>query len=164
MNHSHLALQHLIRNLDTPGRRRQRPGGPGWLPEFVDQVAELFEPFLDVGRVGFECTPGENRWEISMYLGCTEQVGGKSDGAARPVAFQFNLTQLPSIFDEIELLDWNAFPPGALVEGGESGDRSFIRALGRYRDSRLCLRIFSLPPRDAGPGMRQYADGSWEPA
>lgn len=164
MSHSHLALQHLIQKLDSPGYRRSRSTGPQWLAEFVDQVAELFEPFVDVGRVGFECSPGEDRWEIAMYLGCTELVGGRADGEVRSVAFQFNVAGLNSIFDAIESLHWNAFPAGASVDEGPQEDRTFVGVVGRYRDSRLRLRVFSRPPRDAGPGMRQFPDGSWEPA
>ena len=58
VSHSHLALQHLIRKIESPEYRAARNSGPLWLPDFVDQVAELFEPFVDVGRVGFECAPG----------------------------------------------------------------------------------------------------------
>jgi hypothetical protein len=157
-------LQQLIHHLDSPASRRQRASGPLWLSEFVDQIAELFEPFIDVGRVGFECSPGDERWEVAMYLGGTESVGGRCDGEVRTVAFQFDVQALYSIFDEIESLHWNAFPPGAAIGDSGPGDRSFVGALGRYRDSRLRLRVYCLPPEGVGPGMRQYPDGSWEPA
>jgi cation diffusion facilitator CzcD-associated flavoprotein CzcO len=54
VSHSHIALQHLISKIDSAEPRSKRATGPLWLPEFVDQVAELFEPFVDVGRVGFD--------------------------------------------------------------------------------------------------------------
>jgi hypothetical protein len=164
VSHSHIALQHLISKIDSAEPRSKRTTGPVWLPEFVDQVAELFEPFVDVGRVGFECAPNTERWEISMFLGSTEVVGGKVDGEVRPVAFQFDLVRLETIFDHIDECHWSAFPAGtaaddAVVHGGE---RSFVTIVGRYRENGLRLRVFCTPPGDVTPGLRQYADGSWE--
>src|SRR5262249_41648670 len=75
VSHSTLALQHLINKIDTARPWPKRVAAPVWLPEFVDQVAELFEPFVDVGRVGYECAPNTERWELSMFLGSTEVVG-----------------------------------------------------------------------------------------
>lgn len=164
VSHSHLALQHLINKIDSPGYRRPRSSGPVWLPEFVDQIAELFEPFVDIGRVGYECTPSEDRWEISMYLGGTELVGGKVDGEIRTVAFQFNLVTLQGVFDGIDEFTWNAFPAGTFPEGTNSRDRSFIAVNGRYREHLIRLRVHCTAPQETGPGMRQYPDGTWEPA
>lgn len=164
MSHSHLALQHLIHKIDSAGPRTKRLNGPVWLPEFVDQVAELFEPFVDVGRVGFECAPNTERWEISMYLGSTEVVGGRVDGELRPVAFQFDLARLETIFDRIDECHWSAFPAGS-VEGNDepfAAERSYITIVGCYRENLLRLRVVGTPPADTAPGLRQYADGSWE--
>lgn len=163
MSHSHLALQHLIKKVESPEYRRSRSAGPDWLPAFVDQVAELFEPFVDVGRVGFECAAGEERWEISMYLGGTELVGGKLDGDVQPVAFQFNVQLLPSVFDAVDSFHWNAFPAGSFPEGSDPRDRSFLAVTGRAHASEIRLRIFCAAPVESGPGMRQYPDGTWEP-
>ncbi|MSR60722.1 MAG: hypothetical protein EXS05_24295 [Planctomycetaceae bacterium] len=164
MSHSHLALQHLIKKIESPEYRRTRSAGPEWLPEFVDQVAELFEPFVDVGRVGYECAAGEDRWEISMYLGGTEMVGGKADGKTQPVAFQYNLLSLPAIFESVDAFYWNAFPAGTFPEGTDPRDRSFLSVTGRVRQSEVRLRVFCTAPDESGPGMRQYPDGTWEPA
>ena len=164
VSHSHLALQHLIWKIESPEYRAARNSGPLWLPEFVDQVAELFEPFVDVGRVGFECSPGADRWEISMYLGQTELLGGRFDGQTRAVAFQFDLLALSGLFTKVLALQWNAFPATQDEEGQEpSTEWSFINVVGTYAESTVRLKIYGTPPRDAGPGMRQLADGSWEP-
>jgi hypothetical protein len=164
VSHSHLALQHLINKIDSAGSRPKRLTGPVWLPEFVDQVAELFEPFVDVGRVGFECVPNTERWDVSMYLGSTEVVGGRVDGELRPVAFQFDLARLETIFDRIDECHWSAFPAGTVAEDAEpvAAERSFVTIVGRYRENLLRLRVFGAPPADTAPGLRQYADGTWE--
>lgn len=164
MSHSHIALQHLIHKLDSAEPRSKRSSGPIWLPEFVDQVAELFEPFVDLGRVGYECAPSTERWEISMFLGATEVVGGKVDGEIRPVAFQFDVTRLETIFDDVDDCRWSVFPAGTIDDEAEfsSGERSYLAVSGRYRDNLLRLRVFCTPPAESAPGLRQYTDGSWE--
>ncbi|MBI3861879.1 MAG: hypothetical protein HY290_08275 [Planctomycetia bacterium] len=164
MSHSHLALQHLIHQIDTAGPRQKRATPPAWLPEFVDQVAELFEPFVDVGRVGYECTPSTERWEISMYLGATEAVGGKVDGEVRSVAFQFDLQRLSAIFDAVDEFRWNAFPSGTtdVDQGVPSSERTFVSVNGRFHDNTVRLRLFCTPPAEVSPGLRHFADGTWE--
>ncbi|HLJ10428.1 MAG TPA: hypothetical protein VKU82_04530, partial [Planctomycetaceae bacterium] len=158
VSHSHIALQHLITQLDAAAPSPKRPPGPHWLPEFVDQVAELFEPFVDVGRVGYECAPNAERWEIAMYLGSTEVMGGKVDGEVRPVAFQFDLARLETIFDRVDECRWSAFPAGTIDDESQThaGERSFITVVGRYRDHVLRLRVFGAPPPEVAPGLRQY--------
>jgi hypothetical protein len=140
VSHSHIALQHLISKIDSAEPRAKRATGPVWLSEFVDQIAELFEPFVDVGRVGFECAPNTERWEISMFLGSTEVVGGKVDGEVRPVAFQFDLVRLETIFDHIDECHWSAFPAGTAADDADvqGRERSFVTIVGRYRENR-CL-------------------------
>ncbi len=164
MSHSHIALQHLISKIDSAGQRPKRSTGPVWLAEFVDAIAELFEPFVDVGRVGYECAPTTDRWDISMYLGNTEVVGGRVDGEVRPVAFQFDLVRLETVFDAVDECKWSAFPGGTVGEDAEAlgCERSYLTIIGRYRENVLKLRVFGTPPAEAAPGLRQYADGSWE--
>lgn len=164
MSHSHLALQHLIHKIDSAEPRQKRSTAPAWLPEFVDRVADLFEPFIDVGRVGYECAPSTERWEISMYLGATEAVGGRVDGEVRSVAFQFDLAGLHSVFDQVDEFRWSAFPVGTVGQDEQThgGEHSFIALVGRYGDNMLRLRVFCTPPAEVSPGLRQYADGTWE--
>jgi hypothetical protein len=164
VSHSHIALQHLISKIDSTGPKSKRSTAPVWLAEFVDQIAESFEPFVDVGRVGYECAPNTERWEIAMYLGSTEVVGGRVDGELRPVAFQFDVVRLETVFDRVDECRWSAFPAGTVGDGAESYsvERSYLTIMGRYRDNLLKLRVFCTPPAEAAPGLRHYADGSWE--
>jgi len=165
VSHSHLALQHLINKIDSAGPRQKRSSGPDWLAAFVDQVAELFEPFIDVGRVGYECVPQADRWDVSMYLGSTEAVGGKVDGEVRAVAFEFDILRLNSIFEQVDELRWSAFPAGTADRdaNGNPGERSFVAVACRYQDAAVRLKVFCTPPTEVSPGLRHYADGTWEP-
>lgn len=163
MSHSHLALQHLFKKIDAPDARTKRAPRPAWLAEFVDQVAELFEPFTDMGRVGFECAAGEEQWEVGMYLGGTELVGGREDGRLRHIAFQFDLLRLPVLFDSVESFSWNVYPEGAVDPNSSIGRGSYISVVGKRGDTALRLRVYGTAPEEVGPGLRQYSDGSWEP-
>jgi hypothetical protein len=157
-------LQHLIHKIDNAGPRQKRVAPPAWLPDFVDEAAELFEPYIDVGRVGYECSPSAERWDVSMYLGATEAVGGRADGEIRSVAFQFDLLRLGAIFEPIDEFHWNAFPRGttSLEEDVRAGERSFVSVTGRYRSHQIRLRVFCTPPAEVSPGLRHFADGTWE--
>lgn len=161
MSHSHLPLQHLLKKIETAGPSPRRNVRPAWMTELIDSVAELFEPFTDVGRVGFECRLTDDHWEVSMYLGKTEFVGGKADGEMKTVDFQFDLLKLNQLFTQIHVMTWSAFP-GA--DGSEDrSECSFVSMDGIYRENTVRLRIFSAPPEQAGPGLRQHVDGTWEP-
>lgn len=163
MSHSHLALQHLFKKIDSPDARLRRAPRPAWLAGFVDQVAELFEPFTDMGRVGFECAAGEERWEVGMYLGGTELVGGRDDGRLKHVAFQFDLTRLTGLFDSVDSFVWNVHPDAGEEANSNTSGGSCIAIVGRHGDVVLQLQIFSSAPGEVGPGLRKYVDGTWEP-
>lgn len=161
MSHSHIPVRHLLKQVEIyRATRAGRDGRPGWVTDFIDRVAELFEPFTDVGRVGFECQLDEDRWVIGMYLGTTEIVGGPEDGFSRATNFQFDLGSLLQRFGEIDRFLWSAFPDSG---ADDAQARSFVTIDGRVEGRPLRLRIFSVPPRDAGPGFRQYADGRRDP-
>ena len=128
---------------------------------FVDCIAELFEPFTELGRVGFECRPTTDElWEISMYLGRNEVVGGSHDGEAQCVDFQFDIRGLMNLFEEITAFHWNTFP---VPSAEKSADRSCLVLEGRYSETGIRLKIFSVPPEESAPGLRMHPDGSWEP-
>jgi hypothetical protein len=64
----------------------------------------------------------------------------------------------------VDEFHWNAFPAGTTDAEQEAkiGERSFVSVNGRYRDNTLRLRIFGTPPAEVSPGLRHFADGSWE--
>jgi hypothetical protein len=161
LSHSHLAIRHLIRQIDEYAARRQ--GGrtiPDWLTGFIQHAAELFEPFRGMARPGFECAFVEARWEISIFLGKTERVGGPDDGAQSPVNFSFDVQRLIGLFDEIQSVRWNAFPDCGLC-AEEQIDLSFLVAEGVVSGEPVALQVLAGPPEDAGPALKQYGDGSY---
>ncbi|HUG90416.1 MAG TPA: hypothetical protein VML55_06265 [Planctomycetaceae bacterium] len=167
MSHSHIPVRHLIRQLDTlRSGRKPRDRRPDWLVEFINAAADRFDPLAGVGRVGFESRAVEGRWEVVLYLGSTEVVGGAQDGESLPAAFSFDLLGLLRSFTQVQQLSWTARPRGGDEDGGDGGEGGADRRLdarvtieGFVGEQPLLLQVCSLPPEEAGPGFRQYANG-----
>ena len=163
MSHSHIPVQHLLKQVELyKAKRNNRDVRPGWVTEFVEQVAELFEPLEDDGRVGFDCQLCEQRWQVSLFLGATEQVGGQDDGRLEYANFQFDLKRLLDCFEEIDRFRWTAYPAG--LDGEDETSPSSITLDGRVAGESLRLQIHSHPPQDAGPGFRRSKGGRSEPS
>jgi hypothetical protein len=158
-----MPVQHLLKQVEIyKSRKTQRDNRPEWVTEFIEQVAELFEPLSDDGRVGFDCQLLNDEWVIGLYLGSTELVGGPRDGQIRLNNFQFDLHSLIGSFCNIDSLIWDAIP--APAEEANSDQRSSITVTGRVGENNLQLQIFSTPPSNASPGFRELADGTRQPS
>lgn len=158
---SHLAIRHLIRHV---AERRQNGIGqpilPKTLAQFIDDVCQLFEPLTGVARAGYECMFGGDRWEISVFLGEQEAVGGPQDGELAPVNFRFDVAGLTHMFERVHAVNWNAIPS---THGANDGlFESFLTIDGVAAGERISLQVHALAPRDIGPGMRQHLDGRLE--
>jgi hypothetical protein len=156
--HSHLLVQHLLKQLEHHQRdRRDRQRRPEWLSAFVHQTAALFEPMTGVGRVGAQCEFTDAGWEARLYLGSTEIVGGKNDGHAQLISFELDFVRLSEAFTRLDDFRWNV---AAAADGGNS---SFVALRGMVDHHTVCLKVYSRPPKEAGPAFRQHSDGSLDP-
>jgi hypothetical protein len=160
LSHSHLAIRHLIRQVEDYAGRRGERKAPAWVVEFVEQAAALFEPFSGVARPGFECCRAEDRWEIALFLGKTEVVGGPNDGHLSPVNFMFDVAALSRLFARVDALRWNAFPDCHVCNEGEM-DLSFLVAEGEVKGELVSVQVHAGPPHAAGPALKRYSDGSY---
>jgi hypothetical protein len=152
---SHLLVQHLLKQLEQHKRERQnRQRRPEWLSVFVHQAAALFEPMSGVGRVGSQCEVVDEKWEVRLYLGATEIVGGKNDGHSQLVSFELDLARLNQLFSKVEEFHWSV---SAAADGGNS---SFVSMKGLVDQYSIGLKVYSRPPKEAGPAFRQHSDGS----
>lgn len=162
MTHSHIPVNHLLKQLETyRTNRAQRDVRPQWVSDFIDAAAQLFEPFSDVGRVGFDCQLTEDCWNVDLYLGRTEIVGGKQDGQVRSNGFRLDLLPLLELLTEVDHCSWNVIPDPQ--SEGELPD-SFLTVEGTIDGQPIRLQVDSVPPPDAGPGIRAFPDGRIEPA
>lgn len=143
------------------GRRSIKPQRPAWLSEFVDRLAQRFEPFSGVARVGYECMQSDQVWELAIFLGELEIVGGAEDGEMRPVNFRFNLQDITGEFDEVRSIFWNAFP-NSHVCFESMADLSFLTIEGVVQTQIIKLQLHAGPPDSIGPGLREHQDGRLE--
>lgn len=155
MSHSHLLVQHLLKQLENHRRDRvERVSRPAWLGAFVHQAAALFEPWSGVARVGYQCELAPEGWEARLYLGSTEIVGGREDGHARLISFEFDFGRLAETFTRLDEFRWNV----CTNPDGTAG--SFVTLKGQVDGHPICLKVYSRPPQDAGPAFRLLPDGT----
>ncbi len=158
MAHSHLVIRHLVKGLEARGRESIDIRLPDTIQTFVTTVAELFEPFSGTARVGYECNFADDSFEISMFVGAREIVGGPLDGHQEPQNFRFNLQGLFDRFDSIQSFLWNALPHSPLQDGG----LSFVVVEGKVQGHLVRLQLHPTAPDEIGPAIREFADGTVE--
>lgn len=158
MAHSHIVIRHLVQGLEARGRDSIEIRIPEVIESFVHNVADLFEPFSGTARVGYECSFADGSFEISMFVGAREIVGGALDGRQEAQNFRFNLQGLFDRFDSIQSFLWNAIPQSPLNDGG----LSFVVVEGLVHGHIVRLQLHPTAPEEIGPAMREYTNGTVE--
>lgn len=156
--HSHLVIRHLIHGLEARGRDSIDIRMPAVIESFVHSVADLFEPYKGSARVGYECQFVDDSYEISMFVGQREIVGGPLDGRQEPQSFRFHLQGLFDRFDSIQSFLWNVIPSNQIIDH----EVSFIVVEGRVQGHVIRLQLHPTAPEEIGPAMREYSDGTVE--
>ena len=154
-----MPINHLLRNLENR-ERRTGDSRPTWLVELIDQAADLFEPLMSVSRVGFDCWPTEKDWMVFLFLGDTEIVGGRDDGRLDPLEFRFDLLGLLDLLEDVQQIQWMVLPVG---NDPSDNDRSYISIVAHYQGHPGSLRLLSIAPENAGPGLRLFPNGDCQP-
>jgi hypothetical protein len=161
MSHSHLGPRHLLAQIEADrSDRTNRKSQPEWLNGLVEEAAASFEPLVGVARVGYECAPDEGGWNVSLYLGTVEMVGGKSDGQTRRPDFRCDVKRLMEQFARIDLVEWTVWPDGQ--DDASVAQQSNVTIEGLVAASRVRLEVRSSAPDTLGPGLRQFTDGRFE--
>ncbi|WP_171186230.1 hypothetical protein [Alienimonas chondri] len=150
---SHLPVGDLLDLAD-----RERPASrPAWLDRFVDAAAELFDPLSGLGRVGFRSEPSEEGWNVALFLGATEIVGGPGDGLIAPARFRFDAAGLAELFDAPPTVGLEVSPQ--LTNHGVDGIDAALTLVGEIDGHPLTATVLSAPPTGAQPGFKRYANG-----
>ena len=77
-----------------------------------------------------------------------------------PPDFRFDLLGLIDLLDDVRDSHWMVFP----VAGDENGDdRAFVSLTASYQVNPVCLRLLSMSPDSAGPGLKLFPNGDHEP-
>lgn len=160
MNRSQPGPKYFIHQLDREERTQAKLRSvPEWLVGWLQQVADLFEPFSGVARAGYECFCANGTWEISLFLGQNETLGGQEDGLLTPVNFCFNVGGLQKLFSQIGNVKWNAFPDAFVFRDAGFPMESFLLIEGNARGEAVRLQIQALPPDAIGPGLQFLPNG-----
>ncbi|WP_339730644.1 hypothetical protein [uncultured Gimesia sp.] len=160
MAHSHLPIQHLMKQMENFASDQTNINcRPSWLSSFVDEVADIFNPYDEVGRVGFDCQFTEECWEVGLFLGSTEIVGGQRDGQFIAAGFQFDLLQLLDRFESVNRFHFH-FMEETEPAVARTPAASYITIEGHLADLEIVrLNVYATPPEKAGPGFRKSHDG-----
>ncbi len=150
------SFSHQPDRVDRPARTRLLPE---WLKGWLQQVADLFEPFSGVARAGYECFQANGTWEISLFLGQNETLGGQHDGQLLPVNFRFDVAGLLHLFGELNVLRWNAFPDAFVFRDAGYPMESFLLAEGLVQGEGIRLQVQALPPEAIGSGLQFLPNG-----
>lgn len=165
MPHAHLPVYHLLEQLRADRAQRRRIKHPQWLTDFIDQAADLFEPIEGIGRVGYETWPDERGWNLRLFLGREELIGGATDGRRQPVPFDLDLRNLARLLDEVTGIHFEASHP-TVVDHDDSAAmpgepvleaKAVVR--GQFRGESLSVEITAWAPPDAPPGFWRMRDG-----
>lgn len=162
MSHCHVAFEHLMKQVEQYEQRRsKRDNRPDWLCQLIDDVADMFDPATELARVGFDCVWTGQHWELAMFLGAVETVGGPLDGAVQEVTFEFDLLGLIDRFDRVDRLAWKRSEQADSESKAEEKNHRF-QAAGTVGGEPIEVTILSTPPQNCGPAMRAYEDGRLE--
>lgn len=121
---------------------------PDWLRDFANIVASEIDCTEDISPLGchFACVAGE--WEITLFKGYLEVVGGPRDGTRHVSGFTLNIGQLVNLFDEVQDCWWQAQSMGASDDLGPH-----VAISGTYAGRNVWLRVLSTPPKRCPVGM-----------
>ena len=163
-----MSIEELLQQMEEyRSRREQRDRRPEWLTQFVTNVADLFEPLTDIGRVGYDCQADEQGWLVTMYLGTTEIIGGPRDGQIEHAGFKIDLCQIMQLFASLSRFEWYSIANNH-NEAFNEETRAVISAHGTVNEGHpVRLELLHVPPRYVTPGFNRrcrQADGDDTPA
>ncbi|MCP4169691.1 MAG: hypothetical protein GY758_02840 [Fuerstiella sp.] len=153
-----MSIEELLQQMaDYKIRREHRDHRPIWLKEFIHNVADIFEPLANAGRVGFDCRADERGWLVSMYLGTTEMIGGPKDGQIEHVGFRIDIHQLLLLFNDVSRCEWYSVG-NERDERFEQAVRSLLSVTGQVDlEHSVRLELLGVPPKYVGPALKQYS-------
>lgn len=110
--------------------------------------------------MGYDLQFIEDLWQIDLFLGRTEMVGGSLDGRADCVSFSTDIPRILSLFAKVHRCEWLALPNALDAGLTEATSGLFIEGVWKQEVVRVLLR--AEPPAEATPGLRQFPDGRYE--
>jgi hypothetical protein len=155
----HLRTQQLIKLIDASRRGISRSRPPTWLSDLLDQLCDHIEPVCGEARVGYNFRFVEPCWQIDLFLGKNELVGGSLDGLVDYVSYTANIAGILGLFSKIQRCEWLALLPTSTPNLGEKSSGLAIEGDWQGIPIRVILRM--VPPTESGVGLKSFQDGSY---
>jgi len=119
---------------------------PAWLADLSDRVLALLSAEAPLQSIGCHFHRVDDVWELTLFAGATETVGGSRDGAWSDPPFSVDLLGLPACFDEIHGMWWQT-----QAVGSEDDLGNHLSVEGLVAGQKVWLRIKSHAPDRFGP-------------
>lgn len=136
---------------------------PRWMQRLIDRVIGAMSPLETSGEIRWYWQAPEDRpdapWEIYCFPTEVEVMGGCMDGKRYTAGYTLCLTELLKCFKPNYHLHWLSRPrrgPGDF--GG-----ACVQVDGHIGTRPVLLHCFTYPPRDIGPTVGLYQDGTLRP-
>ncbi len=156
----HLRPQHFVKILQSADRSRPAMRQPEWLATLLDSLCDCIEPIRGEARLGYDLNFVDPFWQIDLFLGRTEIVGGSLDGSSDYVNFTADIPRILKLFDAVERCEWLALP--SALDANMTDRQSGLTIDGKWKAEPVRVALRSVPPNNSAPGLRQYPDGRYE--
>jgi len=153
----HLRTRHLIQLLQANRSSSPKLRIPDWLSDSLEKVCEFIEPIQGEARVGYDCRFVDPAWELDLFLGKNERIGGSLDGLADYVSYTANVAGILGLFSSVRRCEWLALTTSeeVAIQTPDSG----IAIEGDIAGHPIRLVLRMTPPAAVGTGLKVYPDG-----
>lgn len=131
------------------------PAPPSWLTHLAEEVAQRIRPADVMAPLG--CHYFHNRaleqWEVTIFAGSTEIVGGERDGQLKYSNFHLDLQGLFRLFEIVDHFHWQADQFGPEDELG-----THVSIEGTFEGWSVWLRVLARPPARFPKGRNLFAN------
>lgn len=120
---------------------------PDWITALAAALAEHFVAAAVPSPMGAhvqrstDADAPDGVWEVSLFYGKTEIVGGPQDGQRTDTPFWLDLNGVRGVFDRISGFHWQAAPLGPRDDLGPH-----VAIEGDYRGNPVRVRILAAAP------------------
>lgn len=124
---------------------------PEWVSALAAAIAEHLVAASIPAPMGAHVQKGTEAtdpdiWEVSLFYGKTEIVGGPRDGRRTDTPFWLDLAGLGKVFDRVEGFSWQAAPLGPNDDLGPH-----VAIDGTYEGNRVRVRMLATAPERFPP-------------
>lgn len=145
--------------LDASRRKVRKMRTPDWLSDLLEQLCDHIEPTRGEARAGYNLKYADPWWQIDLFLGKNELVGGNLDGLCDYVSYTANIAGILGLFTKVQRCEWLACPGTQTTNQNEQSSGLAIEGDWAGHDIRVVLRM--VPPSEIGTGLKLFPDGSY---